>query len=184
VSLRSPENPLRSGPLRVTLVITVAAALVAAANASARFTPRTLSGTWSGTWTNQTFGSSGPATVVAKSLADNTKLRFSVDFGGGVFGCASVPPEATPALPKGSGPNHWGAAGFTIKGRSKDFGTLTLDYRAASGNLRGSGMNPPCAQGLSWTMIGAFVGSKFSGKVKIKLASGQTAISDISLTRE
>jgi hypothetical protein len=170
--------------VRIALVITVAAVLVAAADASARFTPRTLSGTWSGTWTNQTFGSSGPATVVAKSLAGNTKLRFSVNFAGGVFGCPSVPPEATPALPKGIGPNHWSAAGFTIKGKSKDFGTLTLNYRAASGNLSGSGANPPCAQGLSWTMIGAFVGSKFSGKVKIKLASGQTAISDISLTRE
>ena len=33
-------------------------------------------------------------------------------------------------------------------------------------------------------MIGAFVGSQFSGKVKSKLPSGQTAISDISLTRE
>ena len=87
--------------------------------------------------------------------------------------CPSVPPEATPPLPKGTGANHWSAAGFTIKGKSKDFGTLTLSYWAASGNLSGSGVNPPCAQGLSWSI-----------KVKIELASGQTAIGDISLTRE
>lgn len=152
--------------------------------AATTFTPRTLAGTWSGTWTNQTFGSSGPAKVVAKSLAGNTKLMFSVNFAGGVFGCPSVPPESSSPLPRGTGPNHWNAAGFTIKGKSKDFGTLTLTYRAPSGNLTGSGSNPPCAQGLTWSMIGAFVGSKFSGKVKIKLASGQTAISDISLTRQ
>jgi hypothetical protein len=168
--------------MRFAVLPAVAALLAAGANAAATFTPKTLAGTWSGTWTNQTFGSSGPATVVAKSLAGN-KLLFSVDFRGGVFGCSSVPPESTHPLPRGPGPNHWNAAGFTIKGKSKDFGTLTITYRAGSGNLTGSGANPPCAQGLTWSMIGAFVGSKFSGKVKIKLASGQTAISDISLTR-
>ena len=171
--------------MRLGVVLAVAAFLACSASAATTaFTPKTLAGTWSGTWTNQTFGSSGPATVTARSRAGNTKLLFSVNFGGGVFGCPSVPPEATPPLPKGTGPNHWSPGGFTIKGKSKDFGTLTLTYRAASGNLSGSGVNPPCAQGLSWSIIGAFVGSKFSGKVKIKLASGQTAISDISLTRE
>jgi hypothetical protein len=171
--------------VRFGVVLAVLALFASGADAAAtRFTPKTLAGTWSGTWTNQSFGSSGPATVAAKPLAGNTKLLFSVNFQGGVFGCPSVPPEATPPLPRGTGPNHWSAAGFTIKGRSKDFGTLTLTYRAASGNLSGSGVNPPCARGLSWSMIGAFVGSQFSGKVKIKLASGQTAISDISLTRE
>ena len=170
--------------MRSGVVLVAAAVLASAAGATtSAFTPKTLAGTWSGTWTNQTFGSSGPATVTARSLAGNTKLLFSVDFRGGVFGCPSVPPESTRPLPKGIGANHWNAAGFLIKGKSKDFGTLTLSYRASSGNLRGSGANPPCAQGLSWSIIGAFVGSQFSGKVKIKLASGQTAISDISLTR-
>ena len=50
--------------------------------------------------------------------------------------------------------------------------------------LAGSGVNPPCAHRLSWSVIGAFFGSTFTGKVKIKLASGQTAISSISLTRD
>ncbi len=170
--------------MRVALVLVAAAVLASGAGArTSAFTPKTLAGTWSGTWTNQTFGSSGPATMVAKSLAGNTKLLFSVDFRGSVFGCASVPPESSRPLPKGIGPNHWNAAGFTIKGNSKDFGALTLSYKASSGNLRGSGANPPCARGLTWSMIGAFVGPRFSGKVKIKLASGQTAISDINLTR-
>jgi hypothetical protein len=98
--------------VRFALIVAVVAVLGLAASASARFTPRTLAGTWSGTWTKQTFGSSGPATVVAKSLAGNTKLLFSVDFEGEVFGCPSVPPEATPPLAKGTAPNHWSAAGF------------------------------------------------------------------------
>jgi hypothetical protein len=170
--------------VRFGVVVAAAAFLACSAGAATTaFTPKTLAGTWSGTWTNQTFGSSGPATIVAKALAGNTKLQFSVNFMGTVFGCSSVPPESTRPLPRGTGPNHWNAAGFVVKGASKDFGTLTLTYRSGSGNLSGSGANPPCARGLTWSIIGAFVGSKFSGKVKIKLASGQTAISDISLTR-
>jgi hypothetical protein len=171
---------VRSGVLLAAAVVVLTATAHGAATA---FTPKTLAGTWSGAWTNQTFGSSGPASVVAKSLAGNTKLQFSVNFVGGVFGCSSVPPESTRPLPKGVGPNHWNAGGFTIKGASKDFGALTLTYRAGSGNLTGSGANPPCARGLTWSIIGAFVGSRFTGKVKIKLASGQTAISSLSLTR-
>jgi len=168
--------------MRFALVVAVAAALASSATASGPFTPKTLAGTWTGSWTNETFGSAGPVTLVATPLA-NSKLRLSVDFGGEVFGCSSVPPEST-TLSKGTGANHWSSTGFLIKGASKDFGSLTLRYRAGIRALTGSGVNPPCAHGLSWSVIGAFFGSTFTGKVKIKLASGQTAISSISLTRD
>src|SRR5207237_10745897 len=101
-----------------------------------------------------------------------SRLRLGVDFGGGGFGWASVPPEST-TLSKGTGANYWGATGFLIKGASKDFGALTLRYRAGIRALTGSGVNPPCAHRLSWSVIGAFFGSTFTGQVKIKLASGQ-----------
>jgi hypothetical protein len=168
--------------VRFALVIAVAAALAASASAAAPFTPATLAGTWSGTWKNETFGSTGPATIVAKSLSKNTKLLFSVNFGGTVFGCASVPPESSTPLPKGAGVNHWSATGFAIKGASKDFGALTLTYKSASGALTGSGSNPPCAAGLSWSIAGKFAGKTFTGKVNIKLANGSPAVSDINLT--
>ena len=168
--------------MRFALVIAVAAVLASSAAATGPFSMKTLAGTWTGSWTNETFGSAGPVTLVATPLA-NSKLRLSVDFGGEVFGCSSVPPEST-TLSKGTGANHWGSTGFLIKGASKDFGSLTLRYRAGIRALTGSGVNPPCAHRLSWSVIGAFFGSTFTGKVKIKLASGQTAISSISLTRD
>ncbi len=169
--------------MRLALVIAIAAALAGSATAAAPFSPTTLAGKWTGTWKNETFGSTGPATITAKSLAKNTKLLFSVNFGGSVFGCASVPPESTTPLPKGAGANHWSATGFAIKGASKDFGALTLTYKSATGALTGNGSNPPCAAGLSWSIVGKFKGKTFAGKVNIKLAIGQTAISDINLTR-
>src|SRR5438132_484377 len=141
--------------MRFLVALAAAAVLVGStAGAAVPFTPKTIAGVWKGDWKNETFGSTGPATIIAKSLAKNTKLLFSVNFGGTVFGCPSVPPEATPALPKGAGPNHWSATGFLIKGASKDFGALTLTYKSASGSLTGSGSNPPCAQELSWTVAG------------------------------
>jgi hypothetical protein len=169
--------------MRVGAVLAVVLMLACGADAASTFTPRTLAGTWTGGWSNDVLGDSGPAQIVARSLAGNTKLVFSVNFGGGVFGCSSVPPESTPPIPHGIGVNHWNAHGFVLKGRSKDFGAMTLRYRAPSGNVTASGVDPPCAPGLSWSMIGAFVGSTFSGKVKIRLAGGRTSIGDINLTR-
>ena len=162
--------------MQLVFVIALTAAFAGSA-AAAPFSPTTLAGKWTGTWKNETFGSTGPATITAKSLTKNTKLLFSVNFGGTVFGCASVPPESSTPLPKGAGVNHWSATGFAIKGASKDFGALTLTYKSASGALTGTGSNPPCAAGLSWSIAG-----KFAGKVNIELASGQTAVSDINLT--
>ena len=166
---------------RIFLIVVAAGALVASAGASVPFTPATLAGTWTGTWKNERFGSTGPAKIVAKSLAGSTQLLFTADFGGNVFGCADPPAEAAKPLTKGGGANHWNGLGFAISGPSKDFGQLTLTYKAASGALTGSGANPVCATGLSWTVSGKFAGKKFTAKVNIKLADGSPAISDISL---
>jgi hypothetical protein len=160
-----------------------ALAAAAASVASAPFTPASFAGTWNGTWKNERFLSTGPAKIVATSLAGGTKLRFTADFGGNVFGCADPPPESTPALTKGTGANHWSATGFQIKGASKDFGTLTIAYNAKTGALTGSGTNPTCAVGLSWTVTGKFAGKMFTGKVSITLADKSTAVSDLSLTK-
>ena len=168
---------------RLLVAVVPALALCVSASAAAPFSPSTLAGTWNGTWKNLRFGSTGPAKVVAKSLAGNTKLLFTADFGGNVFGCADPPAEAATPLTKGAGANHWSAGGFQIKGPSKDFGTLTLTYNAGTGALSGGGSNPVCAPGLSWTVAGKFAGKTFTGKVSITLADKSSAISDISLTR-
>ena len=167
-------------------ILAIAAAVLAAGAASAAqsaFSPAAMAGTWNGTWKNTRFGSTGPAKIVAKSLAGGTKLVFTADFGGNVFGCADPPAENAKPLTKGTGPGHWSDQGFAIKGASKAFGSLALTYKAATGALTGSGTNPTCAVGLSWTVNGKFAGKKFSGKVNIKLADGSTAVSVLALTR-
>jgi hypothetical protein len=166
------------------VALACAAVLPAGVGAAGPFTPKAIAGTWTGTWTNETFGSMGPAKIVARSLAGNTKLVFTVDFGGNVFGCEDPPPESAKPLTKGTGPGHWNAAGFQVKGESKAFGNLKLTYRAATGALTGGGANPTCAMDLQWTVKGRFVGKAFTGTVTIKLARGaQTATSALSLKR-
>jgi len=170
--------------LRVGLPILLAAAAfaVGAQGAAAPFTPNTLAGTWKGTWKNQTFGSTGPAKIVIKSLAGGTKMKFGLSLGGNVFGCSSVPAESSPAIGRGSGPNHWNAGGFMLRGASKDLGALTVTYKAATGALVGSGTNPPCQPGLSWSVKGTFSDVSFNGNVAIKLANGTTATSVIAVS--
>ena len=168
---------------RALVVAVVGAVLASSATAAAPFTPSTLAGTWNGTWKNERFGSTGAAKIVAKSMAGNTKLLFTADFGGNVFGCADPPAESAKPLTKGAGANHWSATGFVIKGASNDFGALTLTYKAATGALSGGGANPKCTPGLSWTIAGKFSGKTFTGKVNITLADKSTAVSTISLKR-
>jgi hypothetical protein len=171
--------------LRTGILALAAAGVIGASAGAAQsaFTPKTIAGSWKGTWTNERFGSTGPASIVAKSLAKNTKLLFTADFGGNVFACADPPAESTKPLTKGTGAGHWNAKGFTIKGSSKAFGALKLTYVAATGTLTGAGGNPPCATGLSWKISGRFSGKTFIGKVNITLPDKTTAVSDISLTR-
>ena len=170
--------------MRAVLTAFVAAgALAGNAAAATPFTPSTIAGTWKGQWTNHTFGSTGPAQIVATSLAGDTKLKFHIAFTGTVFGCNSVPPESSTPVPTGKGPNHWNARGFIIEGTSKDFGQLSLTYHYPSGKLTGAGKNPPCAPGLSWTISGTFGATSFDGLVHIKLGDGSSAVSEITLTR-
>lgn len=169
---------------RLSIAVAVAAAAAGTAGAAQQaFTPKSIAGYWTGTWTNERFGSTGPASIVAKSLKGNTQLTFTADFGGNVFGCADPPKEGTKPLPKGNGANHWNAKGFTIQGSSKAFGALKLTYVAATATLSGGGGNPPCAAGLTWTVAGTFSGNTFAGKVNITLPDKTTAVSDIALTR-
>lgn len=170
--------------MRFALVLAVLAlAAPGLAGAAGGFTPATLAGAWTGTWKNLRFGSTGPASITAKALAGGTKLVFSADFGGNVFGCTDPNPESSKPLTKGAGPGHWNDGGFVIAGASKAFGQIKLVYTHAKRTLTGSGSNPTCAAGLSWALAGKFAGATFTGKVSIKLPDGTTAVSDLSLKR-
>ncbi len=166
------------------LVIVAALAAVApgAHAASTPFTPSTLAGKWSGTWTNLTFNTSGEASIVATSPG-NTRLNFTVDFGGKVFGCDD-PPASSDGIPKGTGPNTWDDAGFRLEYSSEAFGSSSLVYDDVAKTLKGSGTNPTCLNGLKWTLDGTFNGESFTGSISIVLPDGTPASSKLEMTRE
>ncbi len=169
--------------LSVPLLCALALALTAVGTAASApgFSPKLIAGNWTGTWMNETFGSTGSASIVAK--ATRTTLAFTADFGGNVFGCPDPNPESTKPLTKGAGPNHWNPSGFKIKGVSKAFGTLQLIYTHATKRLKGGGSNPNCAMNLAWVVDGTFAGNTFTGTVNITLPDGSKAVSKINLTR-
>jgi hypothetical protein len=164
-----------------SLVVAVCASGVASAAPTAAFTPKLLAGTWRGTWTNQTFGSTGPASIVAKA-PQNKRLLFTTDFGGNVFGCPDPPPESG-GITRGQGLNRWNARGFVVSRRSASFGTMRITYNHARRTLVGNGANPKCAGGLKWALSGRFSGRTFSGTLNITLPDGSKAVSVLSLRR-
>lgn len=198
--------------LRTFLAVAAAAAVssvlplgAGAHRAAPGFTPAAVAGNWTGTWTNLTFGTTGPATMTVKVIKvapkkvkvkvkgkkkfkvklvpRPSKLTFTADWGGNVFGCSDPAPEAK-TLTKGSGPNHWNATGFEVKGNYVAFGAVDLIYDYAAQTLTGSGSNPPCAGGLQWTLNGSFPNpNTFAGTVTITLPNGTVATSQLALTR-
>jgi len=147
------------------------------------FTPKVLKGSWSGTWKNQTFGTTGP--ITAKFTAKRKKLGIPLDFGGSVFGCAD-PPAASITLPKGKGANKWSKKGFTLDGPSAAFGQRVLTYKHKTRKVTGKGQDPPCAQGLTWTLSGK-VSKKYrrlTAKVNINLANGGKAVSVLDVKKK
>lgn len=167
--------------LATTLLLGLAAP---AAAVLPTFQPAQLAGKWKGTWHNVTFGSSGPAFIRARAIGTgaSAKLSFLSDFGGSVFGCSNPPADAA-TLTKGVGANHWGPAGFIVKGTSKAFGKVTLSYNSPKKTLVGSGGNPACNPGLTWRISGKFTGKSFSATVNIRLPDGSKAVSKIALKK-
>ena len=169
--------------LLVLSVVALALAVPAAAMVPP-FQPAQIAGSWKGTWHNDTFGSTGPAFIRAKAIGSGkrAKLNFLSDFGGNVFGCTNPPADGV-TLTKGAGANHWGAAGFVVKGTSKAFGNLTLTYNNAKKTIVGNGGNPTCNPGLTWRINGKFAGKTFTATVHIHLPDASGAVSKISLKK-
>ena len=182
----------RIRPILVVLVVLLAAALVVAPAGAKKkpkkhkpapvgFTPALLAGSWSGTWTNTRFNTNGTLTLVVAASA--TTLGWTATIGGNTFGCAPPAPQ-TFTLPKGSGPNHWNAAGFSIAGSNAAFGDFAASYAYKGGTLTASGKNLACAPGLSFTVAGYFAANAFTATATITLPNGGgTAITNVSLTR-
>jgi len=145
------------------------------------FTPQTLAGTWSGTWRNETFGSSGPASIVM-TVTSATTFTFTSNFGGNVFGCSS-PPPATGTVTQGTGPNTWNADGFNVDITTPIGGKVTLTYVFASSSMTGNGQSG-CNPDITWRMTsGTFAGNTFTGRIDIAFQGAPLATSVLTLTR-
>lgn len=145
------------------------------------FTPQTLAGTWAGTWRNETFGSSGPASIVM-TVTSPTTFTFTSNFGGNVFGCAS-PPPATGSVTQGTGPNTWNADGFNVDITTPIGGKVTLAYVFATSSMTGNGQSG-CNPDITWRMTsGTFSGNTFTGRIEIAFQGAAFATSVLTLTR-
>lgn len=110
--------------LRLTLAVAIlalGAVAVTQAASHSSFTPKAIAGTWTGTWVNKTFGTTGSAKIVAKSLAGDTKLSFLADFGGHVFGCNDPAPEKSKVLTKGERPRSLERLRLQVEGSLERF---------------------------------------------------------------
>jgi hypothetical protein len=148
----------------------------------AGFTPSSLSGSWNGTWRNETFGSTGPASIVM-SIVNATSFTFTANFGGNVFGCSS-PPPASGTVTQGTGPNTWNADGFNVDITTPIGGKVVLAYVFAASSMTGSGVSG-CNPSITWKMTtGTFAGNTFTGRIEISLSGAPLATSVLTLTRD
>jgi hypothetical protein len=172
---------------RRLLAIAVCMALAATPALAAKkkpFSPKKVAGTWTGTWTNHTFNTTGPITLQTKLLRKGRAFQFGVDLGGTALGCPDPAPEHTPTITRGTGDNHWNAKGFRLHLNSSAYGIFVVKYVDKTHKLTGSGGNPTCAPGVTWTLDAKLTRAAFTGTVSIKLANGQTATSSLTANRK
>ena len=167
--------------LKLTAAMKTGAVFTAVPPPPPAFTPQTLAGTWNGTWRNETFGSSGPASIVI-AVTSPTTFTYTSSFGGNVFGCSS-PPPATGTVTQGTGPNTWNGSGFNVDITTEIGGKVVLTYVFATSSMTGSGQSG-CNPDITWRMTsGTFTGNTFTGRIEIAFQGSPFATSVISLTR-
>lgn len=158
-----------------------AGALFTTAPQGQGFTPQTLAGTWAGTWENETFGSTGPASIVVTPIGTRS-FTFTANFGGNVFGCSS-PPPAGGTVTQGTGPNTWSATGFNVDTATPAGGRVRLAYVHATSSLSGTGTSG-CRPEITWRMgQSPFTGNTFHGRIEILLNGNAFATSVVKLSR-
>ncbi len=130
--------------------------------------------TFTGTWTNQTFGSTGNATMAVK--VDRTALTMSVTLTltGNVFGAPAPAPE-TFTLPLS-------ATGASMTGKSKTFGDVTGSIKA-DGTVTFKGDNVPGGRVKSIDGTGTWTTSAINLNYNVALTDGSSAKGVVSLKK-
>lgn len=153
----------------------------ASAKKAKPFKPTKLAGQWVGTHTNTTFGTSGPATATVTASA--TEFTLQLDLGGNVFACGDPPQGPPMTIVKGSGPNTWNKKGFTVDADTPALGHVAMRYRHKRRSIRGKGTAPPCLPDITYKISGFLTYKKIDLDIEIKLGGGQTAHTDLIVTK-
>lgn len=131
-----------------------------------KFVPKKFKGTWKGTWKNQTFDTSGNASITLKVKGSKKKpVMFGIfKLGGGAFGCGSIPPRPV-KMKKGNGKNRWNSGGFKAAWNNGK-GPIRVTYNHRKSKLSGTGFSP-CTKQITYS---------FSGKMNSRSARVSTEI--------
>lgn len=154
---------------------------VAATDSALGFNPSKYAGHWTGTWHNETFDSTGPATMDLKVKGKRRKFIGVFELGGNAFGCENPPPR-TVKMKKGKGPNTWNKKGFRAEWEN-DFGPLHINYEHATKRFSGDGVSP-CTADIAYTYEGKMTRTKVTADVDITFQGDPLATSTLEMTKE
>lgn len=129
---------------------------------------------FTGTWTNQTFGSTGPATFDVKVDRTAPALNVTITLGGNVFGAPAPAPE-TFTVPVSA------AGGATFSGKSKTFGDVTATMK--DGKITMACANVPGGRVKSMDVTGTYSATAIDMSYTVALSDGSTAKGVVNLKK-
>lgn len=128
VSTATPTSPAATA----TATRTVTPATSATPTRTPTSPASAFAGTWTGTWTNQTFGSTGPASLVDTVNTSAQTFQATLTLGGSVFGAGTPAPQTF----SGS------YASNTFSQTSPLFGNVTITF-GSGGSFTGNATSVP-----------------------------------------
>ena len=132
-------------------------------------------GNWAGSWHNNTFGSSGAATLAVTLDATGTKMTWTIAVQGNVFGGAAPPPETFTGVVN--------ATGVTLSGTSVSFGNLLLTIDR-NGAVSGSGTNLNNPNVSRFDFSGTWTQGGFNLTYTATLTGGGTASGTFQMNKQ
>lgn len=137
--------------------------------------PAAFAGNWTGAWVNNTFATTGPASL---SVAVNTSaqtFQFTLALGGNVFGAGTPQPQTLSGTYTG--------AGATITGHSALFGDVTMAI-GSNGAVSGQAVSVPNPQISRIDFAGAANSQAISFTYVIQFTTGGIGTGVLTLNHQ
>lgn len=132
-----------------------------------------LVGTWTGSWHNETYNTTGGATIVISVDQQAKTMSFNVDFDGNVFGGSNPPAETFTG--------SYTETSLTITGHSNTFGDISATWNGDG--FSGSGQNVPAGGIDSVDFTGTVTATQISMNYTIHFSGGGTAVGTVTLNK-